>query len=43
MNESPNEIFQSSVKEYLALEKLTSGSIYTVEELYHFLRYQLMP
>ena len=41
MNESTNEIFQPSVKEYLSLEKLTGDIIYTVEELNHFLSYQL--
>ena len=41
MNESTNEIYQSSVKEYLALEKLTGDIIYTGEKLNHFLSYQL--
>ena len=41
MNESTNEIYQSSVKEYLALKKLTGDIIYTGEKLNHFLSYQL--
>ena len=41
MNENTNEIFQSSVKESQYLEILTGDIIYTVEELNHFLSYQL--